>query len=77
MSLTLIAGDKSITLDKKQCLTLELDLNKSEHGKNWENLGDILYSWSSGTNYKKLQEKNNYEISSEQFSWIDYYLSKN
>ena len=77
MSLNLICGDKSIVLNKQQCLSVELDLNKSDHGKKWIHLGDILYSWASETNYKNLQEKNIYEISNEQLIWVKDNLSKN
>ncbi len=36
---------RQIKLDKSQALDLELKLNISNKGKDWSNIGDILYNF--------------------------------
>ena len=77
MNLTLSYGEDSIELTNKQCISLELSLNTSEFGKRWIDLGDILYSWGSNTNYKDLQKEKVYYITLEQLRWLKNTLTKN
>ncbi len=63
---------RQIKLDKSQALDLELKLNISEKGKNWSNIGDILYyffrDYQGYTDVVK-------EISHEQLFFLNSLLS--
>jgi len=77
MALTLSYGEDSLQLNSNECISLELTLNTSEFGKSWIDLGDILYSWGSNTNYKDLQKEKLYFITSAQLRWLKNTLTKN
>lgn len=71
MSIRFYNGSDSITVNISDCIKLELKLNKDEMYKNkWENLGDILYSWGSSTNYKNLMNNNEFLAKQEQIDWL-------
>ena len=61
-------AEKKITINKKEALMLELKLNKSEYGKNWRNIGDLLYDFSIGKNIQEI------ELNSFQFEFFSILL---
>ena len=70
MSVKFYNDSDSIVVNISDCMKLELKLNKDEMYKNkWESLGDILYSWGSGTNYKNLMN-NEFLAEQEKIDWL-------
>ena len=77
MSIIFYNENDSLTLDIKECISLELKLNKNEEYKNtWEDLGDILYSWGSNTNYKNLMSKIKFLVEQKKIDWLRNNISK-
>jgi len=46
--LTIKNNGRSFELTKEQAHKLELKLNKSEYGREWSHIGDVLYKFSIG-----------------------------
>ena len=76
-------NDDLISIDSKDCINLELILNKFiiRHLNNfnnfnnfdrtkWDDLGDILYAWGSKTNYKNLMTKTSFLVGQEEIDWL-------
>tara|TARA_Y100000590_G_C15515570_1_gene937185 strand:- start:786 stop:1010 length:225 start_codon:yes stop_codon:yes gene_type:complete len=47
--------NRKIYIDKKKANNLELKLNKSEYGKKWKVIGDLLYDFSIGKNIEIIE----------------------
>jgi hypothetical protein len=71
MSIRFYNDNDSINIPISHCIILELILNKDINYKDqWIDLGDILYSWGSKTNYKNLMDNNQYFIDQEKIDWL-------
>ena len=60
-----------ITLSPKQALQLEVKLNKTNKRREWIELGNILYKWRIDSNLYIMEESHVYDVSYEQFKWIN------
>ena len=47
-------GQRSFSVDKRESILLELMLNKSEYGRTWIHIGDILFDY--GAHDKAISE---------------------
>ena len=47
--------ENNIHIDRKKALEFELKLNKSEYGKKWKDIGDLLYEYSLGKNIQGIE----------------------
>ena len=58
-------------ISTKQALNLEIKLNKSEYGKSWRKLGDLLFDWRLNPLYYKIKSPLSYKVSKKQLEWIE------
>jgi len=66
----LYTEDKKLFIDHNEALILELKLNKSEYGKVWSLLGDILYNWRLDPTKYQVTCDMEYRITEYQLNWI-------
>ncbi len=69
MKLTIQYSDQQFHVYNKDILLLELELNKTQYGKEWSHIGDYLYNY-----YVKEdcldQPKSTLEVTSEQYTFL-------
>lgn len=53
-----------------QALQLEIMLNLSSYGREWQSLGDVLYDWSFFNDTQTV-----YKVTSEQLQWVICHLN--
>lgn len=71
--LNIISGEDKITLNKKQCINLEIKFNVSKYGKEWSHIGDKLYYFANPRNDEDMNDV--VQIKSEEFSFIKSLIS--
>jgi hypothetical protein len=64
-----------IELNPTQALDLELQLNLSEHGHSWKDLGDILFVWRLSPEFYQqnvltIKVPTTFTIDAEKMEWI-------
>jgi hypothetical protein len=72
--LNIISGEDKITLNKKQCINLEIKFNVSKYGKEWSHIGDKLYYFANPRNDEDMNDV--IQIKSEEFSFIKILISE-
>ena len=72
--LNIISGEDKITLNKKQCINLEIKFNVSKYGKEWSHIGDKLYYFA---NPRNDEDKHNViQLNPEEFSFIRTFIEE-
>ena len=72
--LNIISGEDKITLNKKQCINLEIKFNVSKYGKEWSHIGDKLYYFA---NPRNDEDKHNViQLNPEEFSFIRTFIKE-
>jgi len=75
MDLTITDGLCSLKVNKKEAIRMELNLNKSQHKREWIHLGDALFDF--GSNKKDISvltvTTEQYLFLEELFNMLDYY----
>jgi hypothetical protein len=66
----LYTEDKKLFIDHNEALILELKLNKSEYGKVWSLLGDILYNWRLDPTKYQVTCDMKCKVTEYQLDWI-------
>ena len=62
--------DKFINIPKNKCISVEIELNKSDNGKKWIKLGDKLYYFCNPRNNNIDDVENNFKVTNEQYFFI-------
>ena len=66
--LTISGGEDELIIGENQCITLELEFNKSKYGKIWKHIGDRLYYFAYPRN---LSDKDTlFLLSSDQIVFL-------
>jgi len=66
----LYTEDERLFIDHNEALILELRLNKSEYGKVWSLLGDILYNWRLDPTKYQVNCDMECKVTEYQLDWI-------
>jgi hypothetical protein len=66
MDLTITDGLCSLKVNKKEAIRMELNLNKSQHKREWIHLGDALFDF--GSNKKDISVLT---VTTEQFLFLE------
>lgn len=66
-----------IELSCSQALDLEQKLNLSDHSREWNQLGNVLYAWRLDPDYFEIKFSKGYDVSLEQFEWVINNIKKN
>jgi hypothetical protein len=66
MDLTITDGLCSLKVNKKEAIRMELNLNKSQHKREWIHLGDALFEF--GSNKKDISILT---VTTEQFLFLE------
>ena len=68
-------GEQSIKVNKKEAIRMELNLNKSQHKREWIHLGDALFDF--GSNKKDISvltvTNEQFLFLEELYNMLDYY----
>ena len=68
--------EKILKIPKNKCISIEIHLNKSKHGKEWIQLGDKLYYFCVPRPKNIESDTNNYfKITEEQYNFIQEILN--
>lgn len=66
----LYTDNEKYFITNDEALILELRLNKSEYGRAWSLLGDILYKWRLDPTKYQVTCDMEYKVTTYQLSWI-------
>lgn len=62
--------EKILKIPKNKCISIEIHLNKSKHGKKWIQLGDKLYYFCNPRHNVDSDTNNYFKITEEQYHFI-------
>lgn len=65
LNITTAQGVNMLELDRQECLQLELKLNVSPKGRDYIDIGDVLFSFAQGT-----YSESEYVVSEEAFLFL-------